>query len=156
MVAGEVRELHSARGRQAPERRQQGSGIELRARISTPERRHPLRVGGRVLPGEEPADGIVGSEADEPGLLRQRSGPPAGGLALGGVVLAAVAGDLVEPVVLLADPKWGHAERHADSSPHRRCRCVDELNAGEERSWSCNIGGSVRYAVKMVRASLMT
>jgi len=46
VAVGEVRELHSARGRQAPERRHQRSGIELRARVSAPDCRHTLFSGG--------------------------------------------------------------------------------------------------------------
>jgi hypothetical protein len=69
VAVGEVGELHSARGRQAPQRRHQRSGIELRARVSAPDCRHTLFSGGGVLPGEEPMYGLISGDRAEASIL---------------------------------------------------------------------------------------
>jgi hypothetical protein len=119
--------LNPTGGGKLLQRRLEGAGVQSRAGIGPPQRRHPLLPRQRVLTCEQPLHRLVLSDAGQSGLLGQRPGPPARRLTLARVVLTAVAGDLVQPVGLLTHPQRRHPKRQTNTSlrPQEAARIVD-------------------------------
>jgi hypothetical protein len=84
------------------ERLQQRPGGQLGARVGAPQRRTPDLAGGGVQALEHGPHLIGGGDPFEAACLRGAADEAAWGLSASGEVLFAVAGDLVQPVGLLA------------------------------------------------------
>jgi hypothetical protein len=113
----QLADLNPPSCRELPQRRLKGPGVQLGPVVGSPQGRHPLLPGQRVLTCEQPLHRLVFSDAMQAGPLGQGADPPARRLALPRVVLAAVTSDLVQPVSLLTHPQRRHTKRQTNTSP---------------------------------------
>jgi hypothetical protein len=103
LAPGELLQVLSALfGRTGLERRQQRPGGQLGARVSPVKRRTALLPSGRVQALEHRPHLLRAGDSLQAGGGGGAADEPAWGLAAAGEVLFAVAGDLVQPVGLLA------------------------------------------------------
>jgi hypothetical protein len=95
--------LDALRRRPCLEGLQQRPGRELRASVRTPQRRVPLLAGREVEALEHRPDLLGRRDPGEAARRRRATDEPAGRFASAREILFAVLGNLVEPVLLLAD-----------------------------------------------------
>jgi hypothetical protein len=123
--------LHTARGRPGFEGVQQRCGCQLGARVGPPQRRTAQLAGGGVEALEHGLYLFGARHAFQTGGGGGAADEPAWGLAAAGEVLFAVAGDLVQPVGLLARLERLHRQRHPGPTlppPSWRQPCIADAN----------------------------